>query len=54
MVVTTRNPVHAALYLVLSFFSAAGVWLLLQAEFLRSPWCWSTSARSWCSSCSWS
>src|SRR5258705_3003768 len=34
MVVTTRNPVHAALWLVLSFFSAAGVWLLLQAEFL--------------------
>ncbi len=33
-VVTTRNPVHAALWLVLSFFSAAGVWLLLQAEFL--------------------
>jgi NADH-quinone oxidoreductase subunit J len=33
-VVTTRNPVHAALWLVLSFFSAAGVWLLLRAEFL--------------------
>jgi NADH-quinone oxidoreductase subunit J len=33
-VVTTRNPVHAALWLVLSFFTAAGVWLLLQAEFL--------------------
>ena len=33
-VVTTRNPVHAALWLVLSFFNAAGVWLLLQAEFL--------------------
>ena len=33
-VVTTRNPVHAALWLVLSFFSAAGIWLLLQAEFL--------------------
>ena len=32
--ITTRNPVHAALWLVLSFFSAAGVWLLLQAEFL--------------------
>ena len=34
LVVTTRNPVHAALWLVLSFFSAAGIWLLLQAEFL--------------------
>ena len=33
-VVTTRNPVHAALWLVLCFFSAAGVWLLLRAEFL--------------------
>jgi NADH-quinone oxidoreductase subunit J len=33
-VVTTRNPVQAALWLVLSFFSAAGVWLLLEAEFL--------------------
>ncbi len=33
-VITTRNPVHAALWLVLSFFSAAGVWVLLQAEFL--------------------
>ena len=33
-VITSRNPVHSALWLVLSFFSAAGVWLLLQAEFL--------------------
>ena len=33
-VITTRNPVHAALWLVLSFFSAGAVWLLLQAEFL--------------------
>src|SRR3954464_13321956 len=33
-VITTRNPVHAALWLVLCFFPAAGVWLLLQAEFL--------------------
>lgn len=33
-VITARNPVHAALYLVLSFFSAAAIWLLLQAEFL--------------------
>ena len=33
-VVTAKNPVHAALYLVLSFFSAAGVWMLLKAEFL--------------------
>jgi NADH-quinone oxidoreductase subunit J len=33
-VITTRNTVHAALWLVLTFFSAAGIWLLLQAEFL--------------------
>jgi NADH-quinone oxidoreductase subunit J len=32
--VTTRNPVHAALYLVLAFFTAADLWLLLRAEFL--------------------
>lgn len=33
-VVTAKNPVHAALFLVLAFFSAAGHWLLMQAEFL--------------------
>ena len=33
-VITARNPVHAALYLVLVFFNAGGIWLLLQAEFL--------------------
>lgn len=33
-VITARNPVHAVLYLVLSFFSAAAIWLLLRAEFL--------------------
>ncbi len=34
MVITVRNSVKAALFLVLAFFSAAGLWLLLQAEFL--------------------
>src|SRR6266566_3676591 len=34
MVVTLRNPVKSALFLVLAFFSAAGLWLLLSAEFL--------------------
>ncbi|HEY8554088.1 MAG TPA: NADH-quinone oxidoreductase subunit J [Burkholderiales bacterium] len=34
MVITLRNPVKSALFLVLAFFSAAGVWLLLAAEFL--------------------
>lgn len=33
-VITDRNPIHAALYLVLSFFSAAAIWMLLKAEFL--------------------
>jgi len=33
-VITARNPVHAVLYLILAFFTAAGVWLLLEAEFL--------------------
>ena len=33
-VITDRNPVHAALFLILSFFSAAAIWMLLQAEFL--------------------
>jgi NADH-quinone oxidoreductase subunit J len=33
-VITARNPVHAALYLVLAFFTASGIWMLLKAEFL--------------------
>ncbi|HWQ38859.1 MAG TPA: NADH-quinone oxidoreductase subunit J [Burkholderiales bacterium] len=33
-VITARNPVHSALFLVLAFFTAAGLWLLLEAEFL--------------------
>ncbi|NUZ08139.1 NADH-quinone oxidoreductase subunit J [Piscinibacter koreensis] len=33
-VITARSPVYAALYLVLAFFSAACVWMLLHAEFL--------------------
>ncbi|MAS83774.1 MAG: NADH:ubiquinone oxidoreductase subunit J [Legionellales bacterium] len=34
MVVAIKNPIHAALFLVLSFFSTAAIWLLLNAEFL--------------------
>ena len=34
MVVTARNPVHAVLFLILSFFNAAGLFVLLGAEFL--------------------
>jgi len=33
-VISVKNPVHAALFLVLAFFSAAGLWMLLKAEFL--------------------
>jgi len=33
-VITAKNPVHAALFLVLAFFTAGGIWMLLQAEFL--------------------
>jgi len=34
MVITVRNPVRAALFLVLAFFSAACLWVMLEAEFL--------------------
>lgn len=34
MVITVRNPVYAALSLVLTFFSASALWLLLEVEFL--------------------
>jgi len=33
-VITARNPVHSAMFLVLSFFTAACLWMLLEAEFL--------------------
>jgi len=33
-VITARNPLHAVLYLVLAFVSSAGIWMLLEAEFL--------------------
>ena len=33
-VITARNPVHAVLFLVVAFISSAGIWLLLEAEFL--------------------
>lgn len=32
--ITVRNPIHAALFLVLTFFTSAALWLLLEAEFL--------------------
>lgn len=33
-VITVRNPVHAAMFLVLTFFTCSAIWLLLEAEFL--------------------
>ena len=36
MVVTRRNPVHAALFLVLAFFCVAGIYVLMTAEFLAA------------------
>jgi NADH-quinone oxidoreductase subunit J len=33
-VITSRNPVHSALFLVLAFVQSAGLWLLIEAEFL--------------------
>ena len=33
-VVTSKNPVHSALFLVLTFFCSSAVWLMLEAEFL--------------------
>jgi len=33
-VILSRNPVHAALFLVLAFFTGAGLWMMLEAEFL--------------------
>src|ERR1700737_3109085 len=34
MVISTRNPVHSVLFLILAFFNAAGLFVLLGAEFL--------------------
>lgn len=34
MVVTARNPVHSALYMILAFSQASGLWFLLRAEFV--------------------
>ncbi|MDD3883535.1 MAG: NADH-quinone oxidoreductase subunit J [Gallionella sp.] len=33
-VITARNPMHAVLFLVLAFVASAGIWMLLEAEFL--------------------
>ncbi|MGT2429504.1 NADH-quinone oxidoreductase subunit J [Cupriavidus basilensis] len=42
-VITAKNPVHSALFLVLSFFTAAAIWMLLEGRVPRHHcWCWST------------
>ena len=35
MVIAARNPVHSVLFLILGFFNAAGLFVLMGAEFLR-------------------
>jgi NADH-quinone oxidoreductase subunit J len=44
-VITARNPVYAALYLVLAFFQASAIWLLLRPSSWRSRSCSSTWGR---------
>ena len=46
-VITARNPVHAALYLVLAFFNAAAIWMLLRAEFLAITLVWIAVVGLW-------
>jgi len=38
MVIVARNPVHSVLFLILAFVNAAGLFLLLGAEFLAMIW----------------
>ena len=52
-VITARNPVHSALFLVLAFFTAAGLWMLLEAEFLAITLVLVYVGQSWCCSYSW-
>ena len=44
-VITSRNPVASALFLVLAFFNAAPSGCCCRPSSSRSCWCWSTSAR---------
>jgi NADH-quinone oxidoreductase subunit J len=53
MVIASRNPVHSVLFLILAFVNAAGLFLLLGAEFLAMILSSFMSARSPCCSCSW-
>ena len=51
-VVTTRNVVHAALWLVTVLGGVAAQYVLAAAEFVAVSRSWCTSERSWCCSCS--
>ena len=51
-VITARSTVHAALFLILSFFTASCIWMLLQAEFLAIALVLVYIGPSWCCSCS--
>ena len=52
-VVVVRNPVYAALFLVLCFFTSAGIWMLLEAEFLAITLVLVYVGAVMCCSCSW-
>ena len=39
-VITARNPVHAAMFLVLAFFTASAIWLLLKVFLIVSMFLW--------------
>ena len=52
-VITARNPVYAVLYLVLAFFQAACIWILLKAEFLGIALVLVYVGAGWFYSCSW-
>jgi len=52
-VITSKNPVHALLYLIISLLAVSMVFFSL-AHPLPAPWrSSSTPVRSWCCSCSW-
>jgi NADH:ubiquinone oxidoreductase subunit 6 (subunit J) len=50
--ILARNPVHSVLWLILAFFNAAGLMILVGPSSSRCCWSSSMSARSRCCSCS--
>ncbi len=53
MVVASRNPVHSVLFLILAFFNAAGLFVLLGAEFLAMMLVFVYVGAVACCFCSW-